>query len=29
LRDAEFQRYLAEHHIQSSTDASRALLTAS
>ena len=29
LRDAEFQHYLAEHHIQSSTDASRALLTAS
>ena len=29
LRDAEFQRYLAEHHIQSSTDVSRALLTAS
>jgi len=28
LRDAEFQHYLAEHHIQSSTDASRALLTA-
>jgi len=28
-RDAEFQRYLAEHHIQSSTDVSRALLTAS
>jgi hypothetical protein len=29
LRDAEFQRYLDEHHIQSSTDVSRALLTAS
>jgi hypothetical protein len=29
LRDAEFQRYLAEHHIQSSTDVSRDLLTAS
>ena len=29
LRDADFQHYLAEHHIQSSTDASRALLTAS
>ena len=29
LHDAEFQRYLAEHHIQSSTDVSRALLTAS
>ena len=29
LRDAEFQHYLAEHHIQSSTDVSRALLTAS
>jgi hypothetical protein len=29
LRDAEFQRYLAEHHVQSSTDVSRALLTAS
>jgi hypothetical protein len=28
-RDAEFQRYLAEHHTQSSTDVSRALLTAS
>jgi hypothetical protein len=28
-RDAEFQGYLAEHHIQSSTDVSRALLTAS
>ena len=28
-RDAEFQHYLAEHHIQSSTDVSRALLTAS
>jgi hypothetical protein len=28
-RDADFQHYLAEHHIQSSTDASRALLTAS
>ena len=29
LRDAEFQHYLAEHHIQSSTDVSRDLLTAS
>ena len=29
LHDADFQHYLAEHHIQSSTDASRALLTAS
>jgi len=29
LRDAEFQHYLAEHHIYSSTDVSRALLTAS
>jgi hypothetical protein len=29
LRDVEFQHYLAEHHIQSSTDVSRALLTAS
>jgi hypothetical protein len=29
LRDAEFQHYLSEHHIQSSVDASRALLTAS
>jgi hypothetical protein len=29
LRDADFQHYLAEHHIQSSTDVSRALLTAS
>jgi hypothetical protein len=29
LRDAEFQHYLGEHHIQSSTDASRALLMAS
>jgi hypothetical protein len=29
LRDAEFQHYLAEHHIQSSTDVSRALLAAS
>jgi hypothetical protein len=29
LRDGEFQRYLAEHHIQSSTDVSRNLLTAS
>jgi len=28
-RDAEFQHYLTEHHIQSSTDVSRALLTAS
>jgi hypothetical protein len=28
-RDAEFQHYLAAHHIQSSTDVSRALLTAS
>ena len=28
-RDAEFQDYLAEHHIESSTDVSRALLTAS
>ena len=28
-RDAEFQHYLAEHHIESSTDVSRALLTAS
>lgn len=29
LRDAEFQRYLSEHHVQSSADASRALLTVS
>ena len=29
LRDAEFQRYLSEHHVQSSADASRALLVAS
>jgi hypothetical protein len=29
LRDAEFQHYLTEHHVQNSTDASRALLTAS
>jgi hypothetical protein len=29
LRDAAFQHYLAEHHIQNSEDASRALLTAS
>ena len=29
LRDAEFQHYLTEHQIQSSVDASRALLTAS
>lgn len=29
LRDAALQQHLAEHHIQSSTDASRALLTAS
>ena len=29
LRDAEFQHYLAEHHIQSSVDVSRALLTVS
>lgn len=29
LRDAALQQYLSEHHIQSSTDASRALLTAS
>ena len=28
-RDAEFQRYLSEHQVQSSADASRALLTAS
>ena len=28
-RDVELQHYLAEHHIQSSTDVSRALLTAS
>ena len=28
-RDAEFQRYLTEHQVQSSADASRALLTAS
>jgi hypothetical protein len=28
-RDAEFQHYLTEHQIQSSADASRALLTAS
>ena len=28
-RDAEFQRYLSEHHVQSSADAARALLTAS
>jgi len=29
LRDAEFQHYLSEHHIQSSVDVSRALLTVS
>ena len=29
LRDAEFQRYLTEHQVQSSADAARALLTAS
>lgn len=29
LRDAALQQYLAEHHIHSSTDAARALLTAS
>lgn len=29
LRDAEFRHYLTEHQIQSSADASRALLTAS
>ena len=29
LRDAEFQHYLSEHHIQSSADVSRALLTVS
>jgi len=29
LRDAEFQRYLSEHHVQSSADTSRALLTVS
>jgi hypothetical protein len=29
LRDAEFQHYLTEHHIQSSADASRALFTVS
>jgi hypothetical protein len=29
MRDAEFQRYLTEQHVQSSVDASRALLTAS
>ena len=29
LREADFQHYLTEHHIQSSTDVSRALLTAS
>ena len=29
LRDADFQHYLTEYHIQSSTDVSRALLTAS
>ena len=28
-RDAEFQHYLTEHQVQSSADASRALLTAS
>lgn len=28
-RDAEFQRYLSEHQVQTSADASRALLTAS
>jgi hypothetical protein len=28
-RDAECQHYLAEHQVQSSADASRALLTAS
>jgi hypothetical protein len=29
LRDAEFQHYLSEHHIQSTADVSRALLTVS
>ncbi len=29
MRDAEFQHYLTEHQVQSSADASRALLTAS
>ena len=29
MHDAEFQHYLTEHQIQSSADASRALLTAS
>ena len=29
MRDAECQHYLAEHQVQSSADASRALLTAS
>jgi hypothetical protein len=29
MRDAEFQHYLTEHQIQSSADASRALLTVS
>ena len=29
MRDSEFQSYLSEHHVQSSADASRALLTAS
>ena len=29
LRDAAFQHYLTEHHIQSSVDVSRALLTVS
>jgi len=29
MRDAEFQHYLTEHQVQSSVDASRALLTAS
>ena len=29
MRDAEFQHYLTEHQVQSSADASRALLTVS
>ncbi len=29
MRDAEFKRYLREHQVQSSADASRALLSAS
>jgi len=29
MRDAEFQHYLTEHQVQSSADASRALLTTS